>query len=311
MRVRAALDNPDLEARLRQVLKSDRLHGERRSARRTPRAARRARRGPLQSVQRRDRRGAAGARDLARALAAGVRVGSRTSRRRYADHDLTQYTDTTITALPTLLADLREVRKKKYAFSYGMIDSTTASVAVPLRDSEGRVVASMNVVGPVERVRQRRDSRPHSAGDERDRGRSPSRCRPSSPEGIPNEQQTGSRRQKRSGRIRRRHRLGLAQPPGKAQRDEPRARLRDARSARSARDRRSRRACSCSPAPASRFRRAWISRNISAPPTVCRRSNACASTASTRCGSGGCSRRIRSRRSRWSTAGVSAARSRR
>ena len=30
-----------------------------------------------------------------------------------------------------------------------MIDSTTASVAVPLRDSEGRVVASMNVVGPV------------------------------------------------------------------------------------------------------------------------------------------------------------------
>jgi len=46
-----------------------------------------------------------------------------------------------------LLADLREIRQKKFALSFGMIDSTSATVAVPLHDSDGRVVAAMNVVG--------------------------------------------------------------------------------------------------------------------------------------------------------------------
>ena len=52
-------------------------------------------------------------------------------------------------ALALLLADLREIRQKKFAFSFGMIDSASATLAVPLRDSDGRVVAAMNVVGPM------------------------------------------------------------------------------------------------------------------------------------------------------------------
>ncbi len=51
--------------------------------------------------------------------------------------------------MPTLLDDLREIRRQKYAFSYGMMESATASVAVPLRDADGRVVAAMNVIGPM------------------------------------------------------------------------------------------------------------------------------------------------------------------
>jgi IclR family transcriptional regulator, pca regulon regulatory protein len=148
MRVRAALDNPDLEARLRQVLKRTGftacagvldgrlvLHVARAAGRYSPFNVEIGAALPAHATS------------LGRLLLAFESEAN--VRRRYADHDLTQYTDTTITALPTLLADLREVRKKKYAFSYGMIDSTTASLAVPLRDRDGRVVASMNVVGPV------------------------------------------------------------------------------------------------------------------------------------------------------------------
>jgi DNA-binding IclR family transcriptional regulator len=48
-----------------------------------------------------------------------------------------------------LIDDLREIRRQTYAFSLGMIDTASATVAVPLRDADGRVVAAMNAVGPL------------------------------------------------------------------------------------------------------------------------------------------------------------------
>jgi DNA-binding IclR family transcriptional regulator len=44
---------------------------------------------------------------------------------------------------------LREIRRLTYACSNGMIDASSATVAVPLRDADGRVVAGMNAVGPI------------------------------------------------------------------------------------------------------------------------------------------------------------------
>ena len=148
MRVRAALENPDLEARLRHVLKTIGftanvgvldgrlvLHVARKEGRYSPFKMEVGSALPAHATS------------LGRVLLAFESEAN--VKRRYADHDLTSYTPSTITALPKLLADLREIRRNEYAFSYGMIDNESASVAVPLRDAEGRVVASMNVVGPM------------------------------------------------------------------------------------------------------------------------------------------------------------------
>ena len=148
MRVRAALDNPDLDARLRQVLKTLGftanvgvldgrlvLHVARNEGRYGPFHVEVGSALPAHATS------------LGRVLLAYEPEAH--VMRRYADHDLTAYTPSTITTLPMLLADLREIRRKKYAFSYGMIDSSSATVAVPLRDGDGRVVAAMNVIGPM------------------------------------------------------------------------------------------------------------------------------------------------------------------
>jgi IclR family pca regulon transcriptional regulator len=148
MRVRAALDNPDLDARLRHVLKTLGftssvgvldgrvvLHVARNEGRYGPFHVEVGSALPAHATS------------LGRVLLAFESEVNVT--RRYADHDLTAFTPSTITSLPMLLADLREIRKQKYAFSYGMIDTASATLAVPLRDAAGRVVAAMNVVGPM------------------------------------------------------------------------------------------------------------------------------------------------------------------
>lgn len=148
MRVRAALDNPDLEARLRHVLKTLGftasvgvldgrvvLHVARNEGRYGPFHVEVGSALPAHATS------------LGRVLLAYESEVNVT--RRYAQHDLTPFTPSTITTLPMLLADLREIRKQKYASSYGMIDTASATVAVPLRDADGRVVAAMNVVGPM------------------------------------------------------------------------------------------------------------------------------------------------------------------
>jgi IclR family pca regulon transcriptional regulator len=148
MRVRAALDNPDLDARLRAVLTTlgftanvgvldgrDVIHVARNEGRYGPFHAEVGSALPAHATS------------LGRVLLAYEPEASIV--RRYTDQDLVSFTPSTITSLPSLLEDLREIRRQTYAFSYGMIDAPTATVAVPLRDADGRVVASMNVLGPI------------------------------------------------------------------------------------------------------------------------------------------------------------------
>ena len=148
MRVRAALDNPDLDARLRAVFTTlgftanvgvldgrDVIHVARNEGRYGPFHAEVGSALPAHATS------------LGRVLLAYEPEASIV--RRYADQDLASFTPSTITTLPMLLEDLREIRRQTYAFSYGMIDAPTATVAVPLRDADGRVVASMNVLGPI------------------------------------------------------------------------------------------------------------------------------------------------------------------
>jgi IclR family pca regulon transcriptional regulator len=148
MRVRAALDNPDLDARLRTVMTRlgftanvgvldgrDVIHVARNAGGYGPFRAEVGSALPAHATS------------LGRVLLAYEPEPS--IARRYHEHDLAAFTPTTITSLPKLLDDLREIRMQSYAFSYGMMDAASGTVAVPLRDSDGRVVASMNVVGPV------------------------------------------------------------------------------------------------------------------------------------------------------------------
>jgi IclR family pca regulon transcriptional regulator len=148
MRVRAALDNPDLDARLAQVLRvlgftanvavlDGRLvvHVARNEGRYGPFHVEVGSALPAHATS------------LGRVLLAFASESR--VRRLYAADELTQFTPATITDVATLLADLREIRKNGYAFSYGMIDGVSATVAVPLRDATGRVVAAMNAVGPM------------------------------------------------------------------------------------------------------------------------------------------------------------------
>jgi DNA-binding IclR family transcriptional regulator len=55
--------------------------------------------------------------------------------------------------LPELLRDLRTIRKQGYVTSFRTLEAGTGSVAVPLRDARSRVVAALNVVGPVTEFR--------------------------------------------------------------------------------------------------------------------------------------------------------------
>ena len=148
MRIRAALENPDLDARLHAVYEKlgftstagvldgrDVLHVARNEGSYGPFHAEVG--SPLP----------AHATALGRLLLAFEPEAS--VERRYADHDLTAFTPSTITSLPALLDDLREIRRNAYASSLGMIDASSATVAVPLRDVDGRVVAAMNAVGPI------------------------------------------------------------------------------------------------------------------------------------------------------------------
>ncbi|HEY5350461.1 MAG TPA: IclR family transcriptional regulator [Candidatus Lustribacter sp.] len=53
-----------------------------------------------------------------------------------------------------LIGELKAVRRDDFAVCYQTIDEGTGSVAVPLRDRGGNVVAAMNVVGSIERFDQ-------------------------------------------------------------------------------------------------------------------------------------------------------------
>lgn len=58
----------------------------------------------------------------------------------------------TITDADRLRAELREIRTRGYAINAGEHETGVMSVAAPIRDGSGRVVASMSVAGPNDRM---------------------------------------------------------------------------------------------------------------------------------------------------------------
>jgi IclR family pca regulon transcriptional regulator len=60
--------------------------------------------------------------------------------------ELKRYTDRTITSRAALLEALEEVRSQDYAVADNMMEIGVRSIAVPVRDAVGTVVAGMNVI---------------------------------------------------------------------------------------------------------------------------------------------------------------------
>lgn len=73
------------------------------------------------------------------------------------DGPLPALTDHTIVDPQFLREELRVIRERGYAVSFGERQATAASVAAPVLDHDGRPVAVVSVCGPVERIRGRVD----------------------------------------------------------------------------------------------------------------------------------------------------------
>jgi len=66
--------------------------------------------------------------------------------------DLPQLTPYTLTEQEALRADLVRVRSLGYSENINEAESGVASVAAPIRDADGRVVAAVSAAGPVQRL---------------------------------------------------------------------------------------------------------------------------------------------------------------
>ncbi|GAK05537.1 transcriptional regulator, IclR family [Geomicrobium sp. JCM 19037] len=64
------------------------------------------------------------------------------------------HTKNTITTVDELRDELRDVRAKGYAISLEELSEGVATIAAPIRDYTGKVIASVNLIGPVQRVNQ-------------------------------------------------------------------------------------------------------------------------------------------------------------
>ncbi|MFF5260550.1 IclR family transcriptional regulator [Actinomadura viridis] len=67
---------------------------------------------------------------------------------------LVHYTDQTIRSPEELEAELDSVRRNGYAFSDGEVTAGSASIAAPIRDADGRVIASVNATTSSSRMRE-------------------------------------------------------------------------------------------------------------------------------------------------------------
>ncbi|WP_084139001.1 IclR family transcriptional regulator [Halalkalibacter okhensis] len=65
------------------------------------------------------------------------------------------FTNNTITTPDQLTKALAEVRRKGYALSIEEIFEGVVSIASPVRDYTGQVIASVNIVGPMQRLTER------------------------------------------------------------------------------------------------------------------------------------------------------------
>lgn len=71
----------------------------------------------------------------------------------YLTRTLDRLTDITITDADALRAEIRRIRQRGYAVSYGERQEGAGSIAAPVFDHEGQPVAVISVCGPVERFR--------------------------------------------------------------------------------------------------------------------------------------------------------------
>jgi DNA-binding IclR family transcriptional regulator len=66
---------------------------------------------------------------------------------------LTRYTKHTLTDLPSLKAELDRIRRRGYAVTRGEWHLEISSVAAPIRDRAGKVIAALAISGPTERFK--------------------------------------------------------------------------------------------------------------------------------------------------------------
>jgi IclR family transcriptional regulator, KDG regulon repressor len=69
---------------------------------------------------------------------------------------LKQYTKNTITDPKKLTEHLKEIRHNGYAYSFEEYNEGVHSIAAPVYDYRGRVIAALSMVGPKQRIQQQR-----------------------------------------------------------------------------------------------------------------------------------------------------------
>ena len=69
---------------------------------------------------------------------------------------LKRYTPNTITKVSQLKTHLREIRRKRYAFSNQEVDRDVRAIAAPIFNGLGEVVAGLSVAGPSYRINKRK-----------------------------------------------------------------------------------------------------------------------------------------------------------
>src|SRR6185436_4560130 len=67
-------------------------------------------------------------------------------------HGLSPYSEHTIIDAAAFRAHLAEVRRQRYALSEQEREAGTCSVAAPVRDAAGGVVAALTLAGPTQRL---------------------------------------------------------------------------------------------------------------------------------------------------------------
>lgn len=75
---------------------------------------------------------------------------------RVVEHGLEKRTKNTITTREQLETELNTIRQRGYAISHDEILEGVTSIAAPVRDYTGKVVAAITVVGPNQRISQNR-----------------------------------------------------------------------------------------------------------------------------------------------------------
>jgi DNA-binding IclR family transcriptional regulator len=70
----------------------------------------------------------------------------------FLQRDLEPYTSKTITNPDTFRSLLRQIQKQGFALSIEELHEGVASIAAPVRDPKGKVIASVTIAGPIQRI---------------------------------------------------------------------------------------------------------------------------------------------------------------